>query len=93
MRTELTHTCHAIACSEATKPEMLMCYRHWTMVPKTKQRDVWVTYRRGQCTDWKITQAYADAAKAAITAVARREGRRVTGKEIELTGYDHLVKP
>lgn len=67
------HHCHAAACKRLIPPAMLMCYRHWKMVPRALQLAVWRTYRDGQCDDWDITHAYAEAAAAAVRAVAAKE--------------------
>jgi hypothetical protein len=69
----MSHHCHATACHISVPPEMLMCRRHWFMVPKTLRARVWATYREGQCDDWQSSAAYCEAAKAAVTAVAQRE--------------------
>lgn len=76
----MAHHCHAAGCTANVPPERLMCYKHWKMVPKDVQRRVWTHYRDGQCDDWQISHEYAEAAKAAMRAVAEREGR--TEKEI-----------
>lgn len=47
----MTHHCHARGCDVPTRPEALMCLRHWRMVPKPLQRAVWSSYRYGQCDD------------------------------------------
>jgi len=57
-----------------------MCLRHWRMVPKHLQRDVWATYRPGQCDDKHPSEAWHEAANAAIAAVARAEGRELPPK-------------
>jgi hypothetical protein len=67
------HHCHARGCGVATKPEMLMCLRHWRMVPRDIQRRVWATYRPGQCDDMRPSEAWHEAADAAIRAVAEKE--------------------
>ena len=67
------HHCHARGCATLVKPEMLMCLRHWRMVPKDIQRRVWATYRPGQCDDKRPSEAWHEAADAAISAVANRE--------------------
>jgi hypothetical protein len=67
------HHCHALGCTEPTKPELLMCYRHWKMVPRDLQRAVWRNYREGQCDDKQPSREWFWAAKAAIDAVARIE--------------------
>jgi hypothetical protein len=68
------HHCHARGCGTPTRPEMLMCLRHWRMVPRELQRAVWAAYRVGQCGDKRPSSAWHAAADAAIDAVAKREG-------------------
>jgi len=70
----VSHHCHATACKTEVPPEMLMCRKHWYMVPRELRMRVWATYRRGQCDDWKPSGAYCEAAKAAVIAVADKEG-------------------
>lgn len=70
----MNHHCHARNCSAKTKPEMLMCLKHWRMVPRNLQKDVWATYRPGQCDDRAPSKAWYAAADAAIEAVAAKEG-------------------
>ncbi|TCS35832.1 hypothetical protein EDC30_109131 [Paucimonas lemoignei] len=65
----MTHTCHIPHCPVAVPPERLMCLKHWRMVPKDLQRDVWRHYRPGQCNDKNPSAAYLGAARAAIQAV------------------------
>ncbi|MCA8949329.1 MAG: hypothetical protein KDE27_07490 [Planctomycetes bacterium] len=55
---------------------MLMCRRHWFMVPKPIRDRVWLHYRAGQCelnpppsTEW---HAAADEAIAAVAAKERQ---------------------
>jgi hypothetical protein len=68
------HLCHAWGCQVAVPPRMLMCRRHWRMVPGSLQDAVWATYRRGQERRKDPTQEYLAAARAAVLAVAEREG-------------------
>jgi hypothetical protein len=77
------HRCHARGCGKQVKPELLMCFRHWSMVPRVIQRDVWKNYRQGQCDDMNPSDAWHKAADAAIGAVARKEHRGLTKKEEE----------
>ena len=51
-----------------------MCPKHWRRVPKKIQRQVWATYRDGQCDDMKPSAEWHLAADAAICAVALKEG-------------------
>jgi len=69
------HRCHAIDCTTQVHPRMLMCRRHWYMVPKDLRDRVWREYRDGQERTKRPSEAYLAAAKAAIEAVASREGR------------------
>lgn len=74
----MPHTCHAVGCEVSVSPEMLMCRRHWFSVPLTLRNRVWATYQQGQCeiqSDVDPTNAYCEAAKAAVVAVAQREGK------------------
>ena len=69
------HTCHAIACSVKVSPRLLMCRKHWYMVPKDLQTEVWRTYNPGQEEGKEdITTDYLIAAQQAICAVAVVEG-------------------
>lgn len=67
------HHCHAIGCPIEVPPEMLMCKKHWFMVPKAIRNAVWKTYRPGQCDDMRPSEEWFEAAKMAIEAVARKE--------------------
>lgn len=84
----MSHTCHAYQCNVAVKPEMMMCFRHWKMVPTLIQKKIWATYRRGQCDDKQISIDYGKAAKAAIRAVAQKEGLTVPEDAPEMLVYD-----
>lgn len=69
------HHCHAVNCKEHCKPELLMCPKHWAMVPKDLQRQVWEHYREGQCNfNPRPSREWFKAADAAIRAVAKNEG-------------------
>ena len=67
------HTCHAIECEVPVPPKMLMCLRHWRMVPKRLQNEVWAEYRPGQEVDKKPSRAYLAVMFRAIKAVADKE--------------------
>lgn len=69
----MRHHCHARGCDVATKPTMLMCARHWHMVPHHLQLAVWKAYRRGQCDDKSPSDAWREAAARAIDFVAKSE--------------------
>lgn len=84
----MSHDCHAVDCTQEVKPEMLMCFRHWRMVPTHLQRLVWRTYRPGQCDDLSPSAEYCDAAKAAVVAVAYAEGKQPKPDHPKLQLYD-----
>lgn len=69
------HHCHARNCGVSVRPEMLMCRKHWFMVPKTIRDEVWRTYRPGQCDDKRPSAEWHKAADAAIAAVAAKEAK------------------
>lgn len=64
------HRCHAHGCDVAVHPRLLMCRRHWALVPMALQREVWRHYRKGQERDERPSAEYLAAARAAIDAVA-----------------------
>jgi hypothetical protein len=53
------------------------------MVPKPIQRAVWRAYRPGQCDDKRPSEAWHQAADAAIGFIARLEGQPVRPAEAE----------
>lgn len=65
----MSHYCHARGCKVEVKPELLMCFHHWKMVPVMIQRRVWNAYRQGQCEDKNPSEAWRRAADEAIQAV------------------------
>ena len=77
----MSHPCHARGCSTPVRPELLMCLRHWRMVPAAIQRAVWATYRPGQCDDKLPSKAWHEAASAAIGYVAVMERQKFTVAE------------
>lgn len=54
---------------------MLMCTRHWRMVPRDLQRKVWLHYVPGQEIKKNPTSEYLEVMREAIRAVAVKEGR------------------
>ena len=65
----MNHQCHARGCEIEVDPALLMCRRHWFMVPPPLRREVWRTYRPGQEDDKLPSDEYLLAARAAIEAV------------------------
>lgn len=72
---ENAHVCHAIDCNVPVPPKMLMCRKHWFMVPRDLQRRVWDTYVPGQELRKDPTDEYMEAQRAAVDAVAKKEGK------------------
>ena len=50
------------------------CAKHWYMVPRPIRDRIWATYRTGQCDDMNPSKSYCEAARAAVIAVAKKEG-------------------
>lgn len=53
---------------------MLMCGKHWRLVPKMLQDEVWATYVPGQERSKTPTAEYLIAAEDAVLHVALQEG-------------------
>lgn len=81
----MAHTCHATDCDVRVPPEMFMCRRHWFSLPTHMRARIWKTYRAGQCDDWDISHAYADAAREAVQFIAAKEN-----KQPDVRVYDML---
>lgn len=81
----MAHHCHATGCQVTVPPTMFMCRWHWYQLPKAMRDRVWQTYRPGQCDDWRITHAYAEAARAVVRHIAALEG-----VEADVSVYDAL---
>lgn len=69
----MTHRCHARGCEEIVPPHLLICRKHWFMVPKPLRKEVWRTYRKGQEATRDPSPDYLVAARRAIDVVAARE--------------------
>ena len=65
----MSHLYHACGCELTVPPRMLMCRKHWRMVPRDLQRSVWRHYVPGQERRKDPAQEYLEAAQAAIVAV------------------------
>lgn len=78
------HKCHARNCSTPVPPEMLMCRRHWFMVPKRLRDEVWRTYRPGQCDDMRPSRSWHSAADAAIEYVYNLERKLVSQSQLRV---------
>ncbi len=72
----MRHTCHARNCEASVPPKMLMCLKHWRMVPRDLQKAVWREYVPGQEIRKDPTPEYMAVQAAAVDAVAAKEGDR-----------------
>lgn len=69
------HHCHAFDCKKQVPPKLLMCLKHWKMVPRQIQAAVWNHYRKGQEIDKRPSKEYALVQRAAVWCVWVSEGR------------------
>lgn len=67
------HHCHARGCNMKVPPRMLMCKRHWFMVPKAIRDEIWEHYQTGQEVTMECSEEWHKAADKAIAAVAVKE--------------------
>jgi hypothetical protein len=81
----MAHHCHATGCNTNVPRHLFMCPHHWYQLPKPMRDAIWKHYRDGQCDDMEITTEYADAARKAVTFIAKKEG-----KEPDTSIYDVL---
>jgi hypothetical protein len=72
----MRHVCHADGCEVEVPPIMLMCKRHWAMVPVQIRTEIWRTYIPGQESRKDPSEEYLNAYHEAVEAVALKEGRR-----------------
>lgn len=70
----MAHTCHATNCTATVPPTMWGCRKHWFMVPKPLRDRIWATYKDGQCDTYDPSSEYCQVARAAVIAVAEKEG-------------------
>jgi len=67
------HLCHATYCGTPVRPDLFMCYKHWSMVPADLRRLIWRHYRVSQEVDKSPSAEYLAVAKKAQVAVQQRE--------------------
>lgn len=75
------HRCYAAGCTRTVPAQLLMCARHWRLVPKAIQKRVWAAYQNGQeqPAGPAPTGEYWAAVKAAVEAVIAAEGKAAAG--------------
>lgn len=71
--TDDTHQCPIDRCVIRVIPQQLMCKKHWGMVPRDLQRDVYAAWRRG---DGAGSGEHQQAMDAAIHAVELKLAER-----------------
>ena len=72
----MSHHCHARGCEANVPPRMLMCLRHWRMVPQQLKQAVYRLYVPGQEVRKDPTRGYLAAADAACKAVWKKEATK-----------------
>jgi hypothetical protein len=85
----MAHHCHAEGCNVEVPPKLLMCRKHWFMVPKNLQARIWATYRPGQEIDKNPSPEYREAQRAAIDAVKAKQ--RTTTQEPDWKGIAYRL--
>jgi len=66
----MTHRCPGPRCTHQVDDNMLMCGRHWRMVPAPLQRAVWAAWRNGE---GRYSPEHTAAIEAAIRSVNPRD--------------------
>jgi hypothetical protein len=62
----MRHTCHWPNCREEVPPQLLMCLRHWQLLPQPIRTAVWAAYRPGQEVDKEPSRVYVAAVRVAL---------------------------
>ena len=69
----MDHICHARGCTTKTHPRMFMCKKHWHMIPKSLQKELWAVYVPGQEISKNPTHEYLEVAYKLIDYVSDLE--------------------
>jgi len=81
-----THIC--AVCSVHIKPGLLMCAKHWRLVPKGQQRAVLVTYghwqrHKGSAADaLLLIKTYREARDAAVASAREAVAQQATAGDL-----------
>jgi len=67
------HVCHAVGCQVEILPKFHMCLKHWEMVPRGLQKEVWINYRKGQEDTKIVSLNYIEAVRKSVSAVYNKE--------------------
>jgi hypothetical protein len=88
------HKCHAVGCQKVIPPRLLMCLKHWRMVPKEMQADIWKTYVPGQEVTKTPTNEYLKAQQRAVAVVLIEERGIPIEEAIKIVcGFCQCKKP
>lgn len=82
------HSCHLPDCEEVIAPKFLMCAKHWKLVPKELQQEVYRFYRTGQEKTKNPSKNYLQAARRAILAVEEKLSLRGTIRQAKTIDED-----
>lgn len=58
----MRHECHWTTCRVNVPPRLWGCKKHWRMLPRHLQREIWRHYRPGQEIDKRPSAAYIETA-------------------------------
>ena len=67
------HLCHAWGCQTEINPHLFMCLKHWKMLPRFLQKEIWHHYRPGQEEDKQPSQEYREVARVCKEVISIRE--------------------
>lgn len=72
----MDHKCHAFECSRSVERSLLMCKKHWALVPTDIQVRVKTHFRTEQCTGKvRPSHEWLKAAREAINFITKLEGK------------------
>lgn len=70
----MSHPCHADNCDVEIDPSRLACLKHWRMVPRALQKELWAEYVPGQEDRKDPTPEYLVVQERCVVAIAVKEG-------------------
>lgn len=69
--------CEAEGCLCVVPSEMLMCRRHWRMVPKRNQEEVWLYWKQVERGVYGAAELHRIAKSNAIESVRKQERKNL----------------
>lgn len=82
----MTHYCYANRCKVKVPQEMLMCYKHWQLVPEWLKDKVWKSYQPGQ-----FSEGYIKAISLAKDYVGHIELENAINKRKKYNRFDYVL--